>query len=171
MKRNKRQRSYKTTTSTELDYMRVIKISAGVLIVFALVLIGSKLAMGEIKLNKSDENKETQIGYQEIIAGEAFNRKQDEYYVLFFSLSGSNYQYFVNAINMYKQYPDHAPIYVVDLDKKFNSEFIKKEGEDAPYPKNIDSLKVEDPTLLKISNSETVDVIVGKDDITEFFNK
>ena len=52
MKRNKRQRNYKTTTSTELDYMRVVKISVGVLIVFALVLIGSKIAMGEIKFKK-----------------------------------------------------------------------------------------------------------------------
>ncbi len=158
MKRNKRQRNYKTTTSTELDYMRVVKISVGVLIVFALVLIGSKIAMGEIKFNKKTEEKETVINYQEIIAGQTFNRKEDEYYVLFYNFSDKDASYYQSLMQNYQYKTNHLSIYTVDLEKKMNSVYAEE------------SLEVSNPTLLKISNSEVSDRYAGKDSIVEFFN-
>lgn len=158
MKRNKRQRNYKTTTSTELDYMRVVKISVGVLIVFALVLIVSKIAMGEIKFNKKTEEKETVINYQEIIAGETFNRKEDEYYVLFYNFSDKDASYYQSLMQSYQYKTNHLSVYTVDLEKKMNSVYAEE------------SLEVSNPTLLKISNSEVSDRYEGKDSIVEFFN-
>lgn len=159
MKRNKIKRNYKTTTSTELDYMRVIKISVGVLIVFVLVLLGSKLAMGEIKLGKKSNNEEkvTKIDYQEIIVGEMFNRKNNEYYVLAYNFSDSYASYYKSLINNY-QLSNSMPFYIVDLDKKINSEYASN------------SLNINEPTLIKISDSKITDKIVGKDNIIDFFN-
>ena len=158
MKRNKRQRNYKTTTTTELDYMRVIKISVGVLLVLAIVLIGSKIAMGEIKFGRKDSKEEvTTIDYQEIMAGQTFNRKADEYYVLFYSFSDSNATYYTSAINNYKL-RDTSSFYTVDLDKKNNKVYAEEE------------LEVEDPTIIKVSDGKSVDVIKGKDAVKEFFN-
>jgi len=159
MKRNKIKRNYKTTTSTELDYMRVIKISVGVLIVFVLVLLGSKLAMGEIKLGKKSNNEEkvTKIDYQEIIVGEMFNRKNNEYYVLAYNFSDSYASYYKSLINNY-QLSSSMPFYIVDLDKKINIEYASN------------SLNINEPTLIKISDSKITDKIVGKDNIIDFFN-
>ena len=174
MKRNKRQRNYKTTTSTELDYMRVIKISLGVLIVLAVVLVVSKIAMGEITFGKKDKEEETTqtITYQEILAGEVFNRKKDSYYVFFYSFSDSNASYYQSLISNYQLKDSSAIFYTVDLDKKLNKQYLIEEDDETEYayPSDIDSLRVKDPTILKINNSKTSDVIAGKDDINIFFN-
>lgn len=170
MKRNKRQRNYKTTTSTELDYMRVIKISIGVLLVFAIVLVVSKIAMGEISFGKKDKDKEETniVDYQEILAGETFNRKRDNYYVFFYSFTDDNASYYQSLINSYKTKDSSAVFYTVDLDKKLNKQYLVSD-DDEINPRDIDSLEVKNPTILKISDSKAVDVIAGKDDINSFF--
>ena len=58
MKRNK-QRSYKIATTTDLDYMRVIKIAVGVILVFLLVYLATAKSMGEF--NKKTKVKEEEL--------------------------------------------------------------------------------------------------------------
>ena len=167
-------RNYKTTTTTELDYMRVVKIAIGVLLVLGIVLLVSKLAMGEIKLGKEkEEEKVTEINYQEIIAGEVFNRPHDSYYVLFVNSDDNYYDYYKGLIYSYSIKDNSLPFYIVDLTKKINKEYVNEDSENSTieyvYPSNIDTLKVKSPTIFKISNSKTVDITYGKDNIIDFF--
>lgn len=156
MKRNKR--NYKTTTSTELDYQRVIKISVGVLIVLVLVYLVTALASGEIKFNKKEEEKITEIQYEEILAGETFNRSANEYYVLFCNLSDNFTNYYLELIGTYKNKENSLPFYMVDIEKKANTDYVTNE------------LKIENPTIIKIKDSKIVDTIKGKDNVLKFFN-
>ena len=155
MKRNKRH--YKTTTSTELDYKRVIKIGVGVLIVLAVVYLVTAIASGEIKFNNKKEEEETTIQYEEILAGEVFNRKASEYYVLFCNSSDTYASYYLSLINSYKYNSDSLPFYTVDIEKKINNEYVTNE------------LKIENPTILKIKDSKIVETISGQENVLNFF--
>ena len=158
MKR-KNTRNYRTTTSTEVDYMKVIKIGIGVLLVLGIVYFVTAIASGEIKFGKKEKEKvETEIQYQEIIAGETFNRKASEYYVLFMNFTDSYASYYLSLIDNYNGTDNSLPFYTVDIEKKINTDYV------------TNTLKVENPTILKISNSNTVETITGKDNILNFFN-
>lgn len=157
MKR-KNTRNYRTTTSTEVDYMKVIKIGIGVLLVLGLVYLVTAIASGEIKLGKKEKEKtETEIQYQEIIAGETFNRNASEYYVLFMNFTDSYASYYLSLIDNYQMKDNSLAFFTVDMEKKINSDYVTNE------------LKVENPTILKISNSNIVETITGKDNILNFF--
>lgn len=156
MKRNTR--NYKTTTSTELDYTRVIKIGAGVIIVLVLVYLVTAIASGEIKFNNKEEEKVTSIQYEEIFAGEALNRKASEYYVLFCNSSDSFTNYYLELVGSYRQKDNSLPFYVVDIEKKANTDYVTNE------------LKIENPTIIKIKDSKIADTITGKDNVLKFFD-
>ena len=155
MKRNKRH--YKTTTSTELDYKRVIKIGVGVVLVLVIVYLVTAIASGEIKLNNKKVEEKTAIQYEEIFAGEAFNRNASEYYVLFCNSSDSYASYYLNLIKSYRSQENSLPFYTVDIEKKMNNDYVTNE------------LKIENPTILKIKDSKIVDTITGKDNVSNFF--
>ncbi len=155
MKRNKRH--YKTTTSTELDYKRVIKIGVGVVLVLVIVYLVTAIASGEIKLNNKKVEEKTTIQYEEIFAGEAFNRNASEYYVLFCNSSDSYASYYLNLIKSYRSQENSLPFYTVDIEKKMNNDYVTNE------------LKIENPTILKIKDSKIVDTITGKDNVSNFF--
>ena len=158
MASKRKQRNYKMTTTTELDYKRVIKIGIGVILVLVLVYFVTALSSGEIKLNKKEDKKETSIGYQEIIAGETYNRKADSYYVLYFNFTDSKASYYLSLIDSYNKQDNSLPFYIVDLEKKINEEYINS------------NLKVSHPTILKISNSNIVETITGHENIKNFLN-
>ena len=83
MKKQK-QKLYKSNRTPDTGYQTVIKIAVGVLITLILVYFTTAILSGEIKFGSKEKVKEeTEIQYQEIIAGESFNRNDKEYYVLF----------------------------------------------------------------------------------------
>jgi len=157
MKR-KNTRTYKINTSTDVDYMKVIKIGIGVLLVLALVYFVTALATGEIKFGKeATEEEETIIQYDEIIAGETFNRPEEEYYVLYMNFTDTFASYYLSLIDTYETSDDSLNFYTVDIEKVINTDYVTNE------------LKVENPTILKISNSKITETITGRDNILNFF--
>ena len=166
----KKQRNYKMTTSTELDYVRVIKITVGVLVVFALVYILTALGTGEIDLNKKDSKKstETAIQYQEIIGGEMLNRKASEYYVLLFDFEDTYADYYKSLINTYNGKDNSLPFYTVDLGKKINEDYKVPEEYKGRFVE-FDTFKVDDVTLIKVKNGNFSVVADGQEKVLEFF--
>ena len=58
-------------------------------------------------------------------------------------------------------------VYKVDLDKKFNSNYI---GEINNNPTTIENLKVKSPTLIKIKNGKAIKVVMGLDSIKKYIS-
>ena len=170
MKRNK-QKLYRSNKSTDLEYNRLIKISIGVVIALILVYLATAIASGEIKLGNKKKTattpEETKIQYTEILAGETFNRNKEEYYVLFYNYSDNYASYYSSLVSSYTK----DTIYIVDLDNSLNSKFALKDDEEETKITDINSLKVKNPTLLKIKNKKVVDTISGRDKVLEFFGK
>lgn len=161
------------STSSDMEYSKVIKIAIGVVLVLALTYFITAVATGEIKFGKKKEveKSETSIQYEEIIAGEIFNRSLDEYYVFLFNFTDSFASYYLSLKDNYTQKDDSSFIYIVDLEKHVNKGIVLEEGNDyTEYPDNIDSLKVSNPTILKISNHRVTERIVGREDILKFLD-
>ena len=59
------------------------------------------------------------------------------------------------------------------MEKKINEEYAISEDDEAKYdyPKDMNTLKVKHPNLLKIKDGKTVDVVEGHEKISEFFDK
>ena len=168
-----KKRYYKTTTTTELDYMRVIKITVGVLVILGLVYLGTAILSGEINFKKEKkEDPVTTIEYSTIVAGETFNRSPIDYYVLFYKSSDSFAEYYKQLVSSYKYTAESLPFYFVDLDDKVNEEYLINDEDANKYgtPSDISNLKVVAPTIIRIRNKQVFDYIVGKDNILNFFN-
>ena len=135
MGRSRRNRSYKISTTTELDYMRIIKIGIGVLLIFGLVYLGTAIGMGEIKLDeKKQEQVENGIQYEEIIGGNTFSRTDKEYYVLFYDFKDQYGSYYKSLIQSYKAQDNSLAVYLVDLNKKINEAYIAGENDTVKKP-------------------------------------
>lgn len=174
MKKKTNRKLYTTNTTTDMEYSKIIKIGLGVLIVLALVYFVTAILTGEIKFGnkKETEKVETSIQYEEIIKGQVLNRNDDEYYVLFFNFTDNFASYYLSLKDNYSIKDNSLPVYILDLEKHSNSDLLINDGEDyKQYPNNINELKVNSPTLLKISNHTVVGRISGRDGIIKFFSE
>lgn len=151
----------------------LVKISVVVIIVLAAVYFLTALATGEIKLgNSSNKEEEVTIQYEEILAGQVLNRKDKEYYVLLFEFSNENAGRYITLKDNYAQTTDALPLYLVDLEKGFNQKIVAEEDEKySEKPSNIQDLKVNGTTLLKVKNGKVTDRIETDDLVKEFLSK
>ena len=139
-----------------------------ILILGILYLIVSIFITKDFKLfsNNKTENTpvESTIQYSEILAGETFNRKESEYYVIFSDSTKNYYQ-------IYKTMMDgqtDKKIYMVDIKNPLNTAFISDETN--PNVQKASDLKVKDNTMIKISNGKNVSYIEDKNQILSYFN-
>lgn len=154
-------RQYKSDGNPEVK--TIVKISIGVLLLFAFVYFISGILTGNIKLKKEKE-EEVKIQYSEILAEQTFKQSPDEYYVLFYSFDGVESSYLTALASGLS-----STVYKVDLDKKFNSSYISDKVN--TNPKKASDIKVSDPTLIKVKNKKTSKVVVGINNIKKFVTK
>ncbi len=155
-----------------MEYTKIIKIFVVVVLILAITYFATAIATGEIKFGKKKETEkeETNIQYEEIIAGQVLNRKDSEYYVLCFDFTDTFSSYYLSLKDSYTEKEDSLPVYILDLEKSFNQEIVLEEGEDYQQkPSNVSNLKVNNPTLLKIKDHRVTERITGTDDILKFF--
>ena len=159
-----KKRNYKLKTTTETDYGKLLKISIIVLGIFLLVYLITAILSGEIKLTK-DKEKEiapSEIQYNEIIGGTVFNRVDSEYYVLFYSEKYTKSSYLFQYVNSYRSQKNNLTLYTVNLDEKINANYY---SEDSVNTNSIDTLKVKNPTLIKVKDKKAIETIIRYDEI------
>lgn len=147
------------------------------LFIFLLLLIVGYLFIGifvnktiSFKKNKDKEEKEeVQIDNSTILAGEIFDQKEEEYYVLVYNPSDE--QSIIKPWKgLYEGKTDSLKVYVVDSTEKLNGNFIV----DKDSNKNASSyedLKIKEPTLIKIRNNSISEYTEGEDAIKNIFKK
>lgn len=117
------------------------------------------------KKDTVEENTTTTIQYDEIMAGQTFNRKDSEYYVIFADSDKEFYSIYRNYIATYSE----KNIYLVDISNPINSKYISAESNVNAQSSN--ELKVKDNTLIKISNGKNILYLEGyKEVINEIKN-
>lgn len=154
------------------DVVKLVKILVAVVLVLGLVYLGTAVLTGEINLGKEKkEETEVKIQYEEIIAGEILNRSYTEYYVLLFNFTNDDATNLLTLKDNYGYVNNSLPVYIVDLDKKFNSILTPLENEEIiEIPSNINDLRVKDATLLKVKGGKVTSRVTTYENIEKTFN-
>ncbi len=132
-----------------------------IVLILALIWFIMELKAGTFSKKNTDdsanESNET-INYDQILAGETFNRKDNEYYVIFTDSSKDFY-------NVYQSYMTNSDkkIYIVDLANTLNSKYISDESNSTAQ--SASELKVKDNTLIKISNKQNILYLEGYNNV------
>ena len=174
MKGKKQKRNlYKTNTSSEMEYTKIIKIAIGVVLVLALTYFVTAIASGEIKFKKDEvKEEETSIQYEEIIVGEMLNRNENEYYVLLFNFTDNFASYYLSLKDSYIQNDNSLPFYIIDLEKHINKDYVLSEEEKLiEKPNSLTEFKATSPTIVKIKDKKVVERIYGRESILKFFEE
>ena len=174
MKNRKQKRKvYKTNTSSDMEYIKIIKITIAVISVLAFTWFVTALISGEIKFSSEEEKEEeVSIQYEEIIAGQIFNRAEEEYYVLLFNFTDNFASYYLSLIDTYDTIEDSLPFYIVDLEKKVNEQYVLQEGEGLiEKPNSLAKFKATNPTIVRIKNGRVVERISERENVLTFFEE
>ncbi len=133
------------------------------LIILGIIILSIALIWGFIILkNKLSENNveetEVEIQYEEILAGQTFNRNNSEYYVIYATSDSPFYE-------IYKNYmmTSDKKIYIVDLNNQLNNKYISDEVN--TQAQAVNELKVKDNTLIKIVDGKNTECVEGYENI------
>lgn len=156
----------KQSTYFNSEFKTLAIIVGIILLVFIIMyLIIGIFVTKEIKWfqKKSDTETTTTIQYTNILAGETFHQKVDEYYVIFSDSEGFNYNTYQTMISNNSD----KKIYLVDLSNPLNKSYLSEESNS--NVQNISELRVKNDTLIKVNNKNNVLYLEGKDNIINEF--
>lgn len=144
----------------EYNLTSLIKMIFIIILVVAM-FYGLTIVITKNKKNTNDlDETNTQIQYDEILIGNIYDQREDEYYVL--AELTSDYLTLNNLINDYNKKDNKIKLYVSDLNSGFNKEYLKEESNfEGKYPIFSKS------TLIKIKNKQLVEYVEGIDKIQE----
>ena len=161
-KRIRKEEKVNRYSSDSEEASRMIKILIGVVVVLAVFYLIFALITGEISFGKK-EKAPAEIQNIEILAGNTFLRPEGTYYVLMYDFSKTDSIIYANIYDLYSN-NSGAKMYLVDLSKKFNTQYLV-EDKSAVKVNNINNLKVVNGTLIKIENGVGVSYSVGEENI------
>ena len=164
-KRPKRERNKTNHSMNEADgFKNFFIVLASVLVFIGIVYLGvlglEKLGVFEAGYTKPSKEA-TEISTEYIMIGTVFNRPEKDYIVIFDDYS-KNINTYVNSLA--ENYKLRA--YKVDMSKSENSKY-KSDKENTNVKKDSD-LKINDVTMIRITNGKVSKYIVGADKIEEY---
>lgn len=164
-KRPKRERNKTNHSMNEADgFKNFLIVLASVLVFIGFIYLGvlglEKLGVFEAGYTKPSKEA-TEISTEYIMIGTVFNRPEKDYIVIFDDYS-KNINPYVNSIA--ENYKLRA--YKVDMSKSENSKY-KSDKENTNVKKDSD-LKINDVTMIRITNGKVSKYIVGADKIEEY---
>ena len=164
-KRPKRERNKRSHSMNEADgFKNFFIVLASVLVFIGIVYLGvlglEKLGVFEAGYTKPSKEA-TEISTEYIMIGTVFNRPEKDYIVIFDDYS-KNINPYVNSLA--ENYKLRA--YKVDMSKSENSKY-KSDKENTNVKKDSD-LKINDVTMIRITNGKVSKYIVGADKIEEY---
>lgn len=135
--------------------INLLKILISILLVVLAVCMIVKFANGDFK-----KEKEENVDYTNIVAGQTFTRSEDEYYVLFYDND--------EILDKIKSSITET-IYKVDLNSSLNKNIISEEGNSKA--EDAESLKINGTTIIKIEDGKNVSYIEGYDAVVDYLNE
>ena len=167
MKKKKKEKNFEEETNYVSRFILY-------LLIFLILLIIGYLIIGifvnkTISFNKKDtkETSEVTIDNNTILAGEIFDQKEDEYYVLVYNKNEEN-SILGTWKGAYSGKENALKIYEVDSETKLNGNFIVKENSNKDA-QSYSELRIISPTLIKINNKKIVEYIEGEEQIKNIF--
>lgn len=142
---------------------KIIKCILIVVVIFACMYGVTVLILKNSPYEYTKDDVQTSIQYEEILAGTSFQKKDSEYFVLFYHAeSDSKY---MDMISDYQAKESHLPIYYVNLDNKMNSSVISEESN--REAKDASELKIKDVALIRFKDGRIDEYIDDSSKISE----
>ncbi len=132
----------------------LIKIFGVIVLIFFVFYAITVLIINNREKEKDEQDVIAFIQYDEILAGETFNKKDDSYYVLFYDFTADDAMVYDYAVDEYKMEFDSIPLYTVDLSKGFNAPYTGEKSNKGVT--TVTELSVSGPTLIKIEKGKNV---------------
>lgn len=175
-KKTKRIKAEKYQTEEQEEVMRFIKILIILIVIVLGVYFLTRIFVTKDLFNKDkEEDKVTagSINYNTTIIGAMLNRPEEEYYVIMYDSEDLNNVYYSGIASNYSKNEDALKVYTIDLKNELNKKYITDNQEQVNVnTENLDSFKVKDVALLKISNKKIVKSFITEEEITkELTNK
>ncbi len=142
----------------------IIIVVVAVLVVLFMYFLTTRILAKDDSSNE-DKVRENAIQYDEILAGESFN-KTGEYYVIYYD-STNQYSSISSLISSYQLNNTETKLYSVDISNGMNSKYVT---DGKIVTKDASSLRVKDNTLIKFNNGKVEDVITDIEEITSILN-
>ena len=158
IEKNKEQKQEENPIKNNI--LTATKIIFTIIILGILVTIITVVANGNYKFG----DKEIAISYDEIMAGQTFNRSEEEYYVVFYEFESNE-----DLSNAITNATTTKKIYKVNLKNSMNKNIISTDSNKTAT--NAGDLKISGPTLIKIENNQNVDYIEGYEQIKEYLKE
>ena len=165
--RNVKEVQKKKQESNELKPQNLVRVLCVVIAFFVIIYLITGLFITKDfswfdKKEKESNNEEKEEVTNKILAAESLKQKEEDYYVYYYDSTDEkeeikNITYMINE-----------KVYKVDLHDDFNSNYI---GEPSGIVDNINDLKVQNPTIIKVSSEKITDIYNGSEEIKAAFNK
>lgn len=167
MKKKKKEKNFEEETNYVSRFILYLLILL-ILLIIGYLVIGI-FVNKTISFNKKDtkETSEVTIDNKTILAGEIFDQKEDEYYVLVYNKNEEN-SILGTWKGVYSGKENALKIYEVDSETKLNGKFIVKENSNKDA-QSYSELRIVSPTLIKISDKKIVEYIEGEEQIKNIF--
>lgn len=139
--------------------INLVKIIAIILITVTIITATATIIQKNYKLDNEEETSIT----NEILAGQTFNRSEEEYYVAFYDFnSDESLESTISNI-------ENTKIYKVDLSNAMNKQIIGETSN--KKAESSDELKIKETTLIQIKNGKISNYIEGYENITNYLNE
>lgn len=116
-------------------------------------------------------NKKTKpivnFDYKEILAGSSFDKNDNEYYVVYYDFSESDFSDLAYAVNEYENQHETNKIYLVNLKEGLNKKYITSKDSNKK-PSSASELAINGPTLIHFKDKKINSYVEGKDDIISY---
>ena len=174
-KRNTRNNSRnKTLKKVESELSEDVSLKSRLIVVVCvLAFIGLFYLLAIHITNKNanvdpNENVNESSDYSEILLGSTFNRNESEYIVVYFDKDNEEINSTIGtAVLDYVAKEDNLTTYTVDMSNMYNKNYNTTEDTNKS-PNNVDELRINGPTLIKISKGNVVEYIEGLDAVKDY---
>lgn len=171
-KKVKKNKNVIGNTSSNDDVTKIIKIICAVVILFAIVYFATAIINGEL-FGKKEEEKEVEIQKVEILMGETFEKKDNEYMVIYYDFEDKIYSnLYAMMLDNYNSSNKDIPMYKVDLSTNFSKKYMATGDETSnTKPTGLSNLKIKGATLIRIKDKKVVKYVEGKDNIKSYIDE
>ena len=145
------------------EVYNVFKIGLGVILFIGIVFVLINILNGNWNILTKKNSQETEIQTNMLMAGNLFNKEENEYLVLAYDMSSEKENYYGALTSNYK---GTMHLYYLDLSSGFNRKFI---GDKTVISNDLGKLRFGGSTLLIIKGNVITKSYTSESDIINYF--
>ena len=152
------------------EFKNNIKIIFFVALVFGFFYLLTYVLVGDLSFFDKEEDVETTIQYEEILAGSSFSMNASRYLVVYYDKSSDDADEIMSAIYTYEASYEPLTVYTVDLSNALNNGVVVEENSNK-NPSKVSELAINGTTLIRFRDGEVREYIEGKDSVIDYLSK